>query len=451
MEATRALAEFVAGVRFEDLPPEVITVAKRAFLDTLGVILAGSREPCTGIVVDYCQALEGVREAAVLGLGFQTTAPLAALINGTAGHALDYDDVSETMQGHPSAPVLPVVMALGERVDLTGREAITAFALGVEVECKLGAAMGRGHYQVGWHATSTLGTMGAATAAAKLLGLDPDGIRKALGIAASMASGSRQNFGTMTKPLHAGLAARNGLEATLLAARGFTADLNILESPLGFCRLFSPEGGNPERGLERLGNPWDLLSPGLSVKKYPCCFATHHALDATLDLVREYGIRAEEVGEVVVKVMPGVSSILIHPRPQRGLEGKFSLQYCIAAAVLDRRISVASFTDQAVLRPGAQKLLQRVRMEEEAGFPEGPQRLYAQVTLHPQEGRSLSRRVDIPRGHPQSPLTWKDLEEKFLDCTRQALLEEKAQRGLKLIRYLEETPLKELAQTLTGH
>jgi 2-methylcitrate dehydratase PrpD len=446
MEMTKTLAEFVAEVHFEDFPPEIITVAKRGILDTLGVILAGSQEPCTGIVVDHCRAIEGAREATVLGVGLQTAAPLAALANGTAGHALDYDDVNEIMHGHPSVPLLPVIMALGEKLDLTGREAIMAFAVGVEVESKLGAVMGDPHYQIGWHATATMGIMGATLVAAKLLGLEPDGMRHALGIAASMASGSRQNFGTMTKPLHAGLAARNGLEAALLATKGFTADLNILESPLGFCHLFSPTGEIPTHGLEKLGNPWELLSSGLSVKKYPCCFATHTALDATLGLVQEHGVRAEEVKEVAVRVRPGISSVLIHPRPQTGLEGKFSMQYCLAAAILDRKVSLASFADQAVLRPEAQQLLRRVQMLEEPALHS----FNAQVTLDLQDGRSLTRQVDIPRGHPQFPLTWDELEEKFFDCASQALPEEKIHKSLELIRTLEETSIRELARTLAG-
>jgi 2-methylcitrate dehydratase PrpD len=450
MEMTRTLADFVTEVRFEDLPSEVVTTSKRAFLDTLGVILAGSREPCAGIVVDYCRTLEGSREATVFGTGLQTTAPLAALANGTAGHALDYDDVNETMHGHPSIPPLPVILALGEKLGCSGREAITAFVLGVEVECKLGKVMGDGHYQAGWHATATLGTMAATIDAAKLLRLNHDAVRHALGIATSMASGSRQNFGTMTKPLHAGLAARNGLEAVLLAARGFTADANILESRMGFFRLFSPAGESLSLDLEGFGNPWDLLTPGLSVKKYPCCFATHHALDATLDLVQEYDVTPGDVQKVAVKVRPGSSAILIHPRPQTGLEGKFSMQYCLAAAILDRKVSLASFADHAVQRPEAQQFLPHVVMEEEPGPPQGPREAFAEVTFALQDGRSLCRRVDIPRGHAKAPLSWEELAEKFLDCASYALSEAQARRGLEQIQSLEKTPLKDLAQTLAG-
>jgi 2-methylcitrate dehydratase PrpD len=275
-------------------------------------------------------------------------------------------------------------------------------------------------------------------------------MRMALGIATSMASGSRQNFGTMTKPLHAGLAARNGIEASLLAAKGFTADVNILESPMGFCRLFSPTEDFPTRSLEQLGDPWEILNPGLSVKKYPCCYATHNALDATLSLVQEHEIKVEEVKEVAVKVRPEVPAVLIHPRPQKGLEGKFSMQYCLAAAILDRKIALASFADQAVQRPEAQTLIQRVHMQEAFAASDASLGLEAEVTIDLEDGRSVSRRVDIPRGDAQSPLSWEELEEKFLDCASQALSEVKAQKALELIRGLEQTSLRELAQTLAG-
>ncbi|GIX48559.1 MAG: hypothetical protein KatS3mg131_2770 [Candidatus Tectimicrobiota bacterium] len=444
MGMTETLTTFAASVRFAELPPAVVTAAKRAFIDTLGVILAGAQEPCTRLVSDYCQRLGARPEATVLGHGWRTAAPLAALVNGTAGHALDYDDVNETMHGHPSIPILPAVLALGEQRRLTGQEAITAFVLGVEVECRLGAVMGHGHYRHGWHATATLGTLGAALAAARLLELSPLQMRHALGIATSMAAGSRQNFGTMTKPLHAGLAARHGLEAALLAASGFTADPDILESPMGFCRLFSPAGEAPEQALASLGQPWALVDPGVSVKKYPCCFATHSALDATLDLVRQHDLSAEAVQAVTVYAPPGTASILIHPRPRTGLEGKFSMPYCIAAALLDRRLTLATFTDAMVQRPAVQALLQGVQLVEDPevrGFG-------AQVTLTLKDGRTLTQRLDAPRGDPRTPLSQEELEAKFLDCATQVLPQARAQEALTLLWRLEESKLADLAQLL---
>ncbi|MFQ5933470.1 MAG: MmgE/PrpD family protein, partial [Dehalococcoidia bacterium] len=223
MNITESVADFILETRLDDVPGEAIIQAKRAILDTLGVALAGSREEPSRIVLEFVQERGGRATASIVGAGLRTDCLSAALVNGTMAHALDYDDVNDAMMGHPSAPLVPAVMALAQEVGASGERALEAFLVGFEVECKLGLAVGHSHYVKGWHATSTLGTMGAAASAAKLLGLDKRCTQMALGIAASMAGGMRQNFGTMTKPLHVGHAARSGLLAALLAQKGFTA------------------------------------------------------------------------------------------------------------------------------------------------------------------------------------------------------------------------------------
>jgi 2-methylcitrate dehydratase PrpD len=462
MEITRTLAEYVVNTGPADLPAEAVTQAKRAMLDTLGVMLAGSAEPCARIAAGVVAREEGKPVAAVIGQGFAAPARGAALVNGTAAHALDYDDVTTSMRGHPSPPLVPAVLAVGEETNAAGIDLITAYLLGFEVQCKVGRGLGDSHYPHGWHATATLGTLGAAVAAAKLYGLDVERTRMALGIAASLAAGSRQNFGTMTKPLHPGNAAQSGILAAQLAAGGYTADESIIETPLGFLNLFSPaKDARPERVLPELGNPLDILAVGIGVKKYPCCYGTHNALDAILALRDREGFSAEQVDWITVTVPQGAEppllkprpsngyvaadgreappvahGPLIHPRPTTGLEGKFSMQYCMAAAVLDGNPVLDTFIDTAVQRPAAQTLLRRVEFVQ-TGELVTSGRGYAEVAVALRDGRTLRARSDQPRGGPDTPLTWDELAAKYRDCAARVIGTEATERSLALIGDLE--------------
>ncbi|MDP2949024.1 MAG: MmgE/PrpD family protein [Chloroflexota bacterium] len=442
MGVTEKLAAFVVDTDYESVPEEAVTAAKRAVLDTLAVTIAGCREDASRIIAAYVRELGAAGDAGVVGTGLRTAPPEAALANGTFAHALDYDDVNISMRGHPSAPLLPAVLALGEKTGASAREAIVAFVLGFEVECKVGAAMGGSHYAHGWHPTATLGSLGAAAASAKLLGLDTAATRAALGIASSLAGGTRQNFGTMTKPLHAGVAASNGVRAAMLAHKGFTADADIIEAPLGFLHMFArPDDYDAGKAVASLGQPFDIVRPGIGVKLYPCCYATHRALDAALALRRERGIEPQRIARVTVKVSRGTAMPLIHSRPQTGLEGKFSMEYCLAASLLDGRVSLASFSDQAVQRPQAQDLLRRVDMEEEAESQgEGPILGPATVTVILDDGSEHSQRVDIPKGDPRAPLTWEELAAKYRDCAAGILSHQAIGRSLEIIASLEAAP-----------
>jgi 2-methylcitrate dehydratase PrpD len=432
---TEKLAEFAASTDYDSLPEEVVTAAKRAVLDTLAVTVAGCREEAAAIITAYVRELGAAGEAGVVGSGFQTAASEAALANGTLAHALDYDDVSTSVLGHPSAPLLPAVLALAEKTGASGKDVIVAFVGGFEVECKVGTVIGPSHYARGWHPTATLGTLGAAAACAKLLRSDVEATRAALGIATSLAGGSRQNFGTMSKPLHAGIAARNGVVAASLAAKGFTADASIIEAPLGFLHLFGVGDHDAEKAVTSLGRPFDIISPGISVKLYPCCYATHRAVDAALQLRKETDIEPRRIARVEVRVSPGTALPLIHHRPETGLEAKFSMEYCLAAALIDGRVNLASFSDQAAQRPQAKELLQRVEMVEgEQGLPiVGP----ATVTVTLDDGSQHSRRVETPRGEPKAPLTWEELVAKYRDCAADILPEAATARSAEIIADLE--------------
>ncbi len=448
MNVSERLARFVAET--ENLPEEAIDQAKWAVLDTLGVTLAGSREESARTVADWLREQGGRADATVLGRGFRAPVADAALANGTAAHALDFDDVSLPMRGHPSVPLLPAAIAVAEQAGRSGRDLLAAFVLGFEVEAKLGRAIGEPHYALGWHATSTLGTLGAAAACARLLRLDAGQTRMALGIAASLASGLQQNFGTMTKPLHAGWAARSGAFAAGLAARGFTADPRALEGESGFLRAMS---GGAEIDLEPfavLGEPFEITSSGFGVKLYPCCYATHRSLDAALELRERYRIDPAGIAAVRVEVSRGTLVPLRREPPATGLEGKFSLEYCLAAALVDGGVGLA-FSDEAVSRPAVRELMSKLRTSEgeEAGaYPIGG---YAEVRIVLRDGAGHSLRVDAPRGDPSRPLSWEELAAKFRDCATGLLSPEGAERSVSLVKRLGELPdVAELTEALTG-
>ena len=448
MQITERLARFVEETRFETLSADVVNAARRAILDTLGVTLAGAAEEGSRILLDSITPIAGSGAASVFGTALRTTPAQAALANGVLGHALDFDDVNTDMRGHPSVPVLPAVLALAEPSGASGRDAITAFVVGFEVECRLGRALGLSSYAKGWHATSVTGAIGAAAASARLLGLNADQTRHALGVATSMASGSRQNFGTMTKPLHAGLAARAGVEAAELASRGFSAAPDILEAPLGFGELFSPGGDwQPER-VGDPGKPWQVLTPGIHVKKYPCCHMTHRALDATLAATRGTPQDADSIRSIAVEVPAGSIPALIHHRPTTGLEGKFSMEYCTAAAVIDGTVGLSSFGDEQVRRPAAQGLLRRVQVVEvqwkrETGAP------LTRVRVELTGGEELRAEVARERGDPRDPLSWEELEMKFRDCAVRALPVEQVEQSLQRIAHLEAHRIDQLAADLS--
>jgi 2-methylcitrate dehydratase PrpD len=288
MGATEKVAQFIVNARFEQIPSAAISVAKGAIVDGLGVAIAGSQTDTGRIVARWAKEMGGVPAAGVIGGGFKTAPAIAARTNGTIAHALDYDDVTKNT-GHPTPPLLPALLALGEAQRASGYELLEAYVVGFELESKLGNCMSRKHYAHGWHSTSIFGTMGAAATAAKLLKLDVRQTQMALGIAASEAAGLRQNFGTMTKPYHAGLAASNGVIAGTLAGQGFTSAPDILEGEFGFLRVFGMPGEYDERKIsDTLCNPWNLVANGIGLKPYPCCRNAHRPLDAMLALVQTH-------------------------------------------------------------------------------------------------------------------------------------------------------------------
>jgi len=437
------LSAYVATEGFDKLPEATVRAARRAILDTVGVMLAGSVEITAERVRALIAHRRGSDEATVAGTGLRAPVEDAALANGTAAHALDYDDVQASLSGHPSAPILAAALALAERQRASGAALLTAFVVGVEIEAKLGRAVNPGHYETGWHATSTLGVFGAAAAAAKLLGLPTDRAANALAIAASMSSGVKANFGTDGKPFHVGHAARCGLEAALLAEAGFTGNPRALEHADGFGSTHGA-GGAPAWDLTTagLGAPHEVAEPGIGVKRFPACASTHQALDAVLALGEEHAIDPSAVESVDCAVHYMAPHQLIYERATTPLEGKFCMAYCVGVALLDRTVGLAQFTEERVGRADVQALMPRIRMSihPEQTTRECLPTRFTEVTIALADGRRLTRRVRHAKGQPSNPLTDGELAVKFRDCAARVLPVERARALESAIQSMETLP-----------
>jgi len=411
------LGEFVTAA---SPPPAARVAAAQAFLDTAGVALAGVGEPASRGVREVVEAESG-GACTVFGSRVRASASGAAFANGTAAHALDFDDMCFVSLAHPSAPLVPAALAAAEEAGASGRAALDAYVVGFEIEGRLGRVMNPRHYERGWHCTSTLGTIGAAAAAARLLGLDAEKAGHALAIAASEASGLKENFGSMVKPLHAGLAARNGVVAAFLAKAGLTASAQAIDGPQGFLHAFDSAGGDLAGAIADLGSRWEIVDTGITVKLYPSCAGTHPTLDTILDLRREHGFTAADVEQIDVDVDSVTPTILIHPRPRSGLEAKFSMPFCAAAAAIHGRVGIDTFEETIVNDPAVTALLPRVQMRVDPSFDgKAPALTQCRVRIRLGGGRTLERAARGARGYPERPATAGDLAAKFLACATRA-------------------------------
>jgi 2-methylcitrate dehydratase PrpD len=448
--ATR-LAEFVVKTTLDDCPDAAVAQVRRAALDTIGVMLAGAREPAARIVRQVARIEGGPPLCTVVGSALRTSPGWAALANGVAGHAHDFDDTSFALMGHPSVPLLATILAAAEAETTDGAAATLAYLLGFEIDAALGRALNPAHYERGWHATSTLGTLGCAAAAARLLGLDVGQTTHALGIAASLASGLKENFGSMTKPYHAGHAARNGVLAAQLAREGFTASTTALEGRQGHAAAFGG-GGVAEAAFGALGRTWDILESGIAVKPYPSCALTHAAIDALLDLREQHRLRPENVAAVEVGVNRVVPDVLRHARPATALERKFSMEFCAAAALADGRVTLDSFTDGPVVEPATRRLLERIRMVVDPTLPDGlVHHAWSRVRVTLTDGTALASPPRGARGHPDQPLSAEALRAKFVGCAATVLRLDDAEDIADQVEHLEAIPdIRALTARLGG-
>jgi 2-methylcitrate dehydratase PrpD len=447
--ATERVASFIHGTALDAVPADAIPKAKKVIADTFAVILAGAGSEVAEPLLSYVKATQASGESPILGTGVLASPETAALVNGTFGHALDYDDVLSMMPAHPSAVILATVMASLDGKRLSGRSLIEAYVVGVEVGGKMGLGMTVGHYHRGYHATGTLALFSGLAALLKLHRTDIAVAQQAFGIAGSMASGLRRNFGTMTKPLHTGIAARSALTAWHLATCGFTAAPDILEAKSGLYSTLGVGESDAEITAERLGHPFVIVDPGLALKKFPCCYASHRAMDALLTLRAKLGAHAGNIERVICRMPPGGMQVLTYSRPNTGLEGKFSLEYPLAAGVLDGRYSLWTFTDEAVRRVDIAALYERIDAHEDPSCrgddPEFEKRSsgsrgLVEVEVRLRDGRSAKMRLDKPPGSPARELSWDDIALKFMDCARQSkrITEAQAQQAFAAIQRLEE-------------
>lgn len=438
---TEDVAEFVHATRFEDIPPNVLQLSKKAILDSLGLALAGAKSEGSAIIRRYIQESGcATGGAPIFGTSLRAAPQFAALANGSAMHADDYDDTYHPSRVHPSAPVIAALLADAEREGATGHEVLAAFNVGVEVTTKVSQAIDGQHYQRGYHATGTCGAFGAAAAVSRLRRLPVASVRAALGIAGSTSAGLRENFGTMVKPLHTGRAAENGYFSALLAAMGFTASSTILEGARGF---FSAGGGyDPAIIRGKLGSPWTFAAPGISIKPFPSGALTHPAMSKMQELVVANDIDPGDVERVHVKTNRLLPENLTYHRPVTGLQGKFSMEFCLASILVLRKAGLGEFTDEVVARPDVQDAIGKfdygVYSEEEANAGKYT-RLTTFIDIALKDGRRISARADSAKGSPEIPMSDADVADKFRECASFAGWPgARAEQAIALISRLEE-------------
>ncbi len=421
------LATRICAFSRRDLTPKSLSRARTGIADTIGVTLAGIPEDCTQILLRTPGVATAPGGALVFGTTRRTSALDAALVNGTASHALDYDDFSSDLGGHQSVPLVAPLFALAEERGLSGMRVVLAYVVGMETLIRLARAVNYVHYDKGWHPTSTLGVFGSAAASAHLIGLDAFKTAIALSLAASMASGLKANFGTMTKPFHAGHCARNGLLAALMAEQGFVANPGVMEHHQGFLDVYNGVGQHDAtRIFADWGKPWEVEAPGIALKQFPCCGSTHPAIAMMLSLVREEGITAADIAQI--EVLPHARRLphTDNPRPTTPLGAKFSVQYAVVRALLTGTPRLADFEGQAALEPEVLRLLALTSARAHPDMPrDGADQWGAEVIVTTVDGRRLSRRINqmVGRGG-DNPMSPDELWEKFRDCAELGLARE---------------------------
>lgn len=422
---TLEVAAFIHGAKIGDLPEMVLANGKKSILDGLGLALSGSVAKSGEFVRRHLDDIgAGSGTATVIGSNRKVAPRFAAFANGVGIHADDYDDTQlavakDRVYGlltHPTAPALPAALAMGETLGASGADVMLAYHLGVEVECKIAEAINPRHYQTGFHATATCGTFASASAAGRLSSLNVEQLQRALSIAGSQSAGLRENFGTMTKPFHAGRSSESGIVAVQFASYGWTATDKILEAPRGF---FSAAGGgyDPNAIHGKLGNPWTFDSPGVSIKPHPSGSLTHPGMTEMLRLIRENGIRAEDVVSVRVGTNSNMPNALIHHRPQNELQAKFSMEFCMAILLIEGRAGLNEFTDETVLRPDVQAMIEKVDFViDERAEAAGYHLMTTYIDIKLKDGRTISGKADFGKGSPANPMSYDEVAAKFLEC-----------------------------------
>jgi 2-methylcitrate dehydratase PrpD len=469
MGVTERIARFAVDSDFGDIPADVCRQAKMGILDWLAAFIAALKPESESIkiMLDLLSELGGQPKATIIGLKIRTSTPLASLVNGYIGHLLDYDETCTAVRSHLTAAILPAVLAVGEESRASGRKVLESYVLGYEVSLRVGEVMTPGWMEEGWHGTSIFGVFGATAGCGKILELDAERMWNAIGMAASMASGIAGNFGTMTKPLHAGLAAKSGVLAALLAKRGLTAAKDALEGPLGFFHTYGwAEKPKLER-IAKLGNPWGLETPGMmNPKLYPCCHGLATSIEHGILIRDRYRISFEDVEEIEIHSQPKTLSAMLSKRyvgtsepvmwgydgpprqitpaiPTTGKEAKFSKEYAFARAIQDGKVGIAHFTDEAVRDPLIHRWMEKIKVYHNSRLekisnthPEEEWPYGERVVIKLKDGRVIEEEEIFVQGAVKRPLSVEHVKRKFYECASEAGLSE--QRRAKIVSMIED-------------
>jgi len=409
------LASFVNNTSYADIPAEAVRSAERAFVDTIGVTLAGSDRNAGARAMRMAEGEQG--KTTLLGCNGNSSLYEAVFANATAGHALDFDDTAlSATDGHPSVPMVAPLLAIGEREQATGQELLTAYVIGFETQAYLVAPISPSHYKEGWHATATLGVFGATAAIASLLNLTEDEVRHALNIAASMPAGIKRNLGSMTKPIHAGQAARSGVSATCLAAEGINADPTAISGERGFFDLYRGREAPDMAASHDLKNQWRLLSDGIDIKKYPCCYYTHAAIYGVSQLIENHSLNREEIESIRIEASRGAIDAVKHDDPESPAQAKFSMPYLIAYAVINGTVDLNAFERHSISNPAVEDIRKEITFALEQDRPYDD--YGASLTIETTAGAVYERTQDQPPGTHEDPLTDVELRKKFEMCWR---------------------------------
>jgi 2-methylcitrate dehydratase PrpD len=438
------LAKFVLEYPTQDIPSDVMHLAKRCVMNSCGVALYATLDPAVEILLDFLRAEECAPKATVIGSGFRTSPPNAALANGFLGHLEDYDDTHTTVI-HPTAPIFPAALALSEQRTVSGRELLAAFAIGVDVACRIGLVIYR-NFRDGaahWHITNTCGVLGAAAAAGRLLKLNEQQMIYAFAIAGTQACGVREVFGSMCKPFHAGKAAQNGLVAALLAQRGFTGTDGIFEGERGLVGVMAT-GHDITEATRDLGSRWELRQNGL--KPYACGQANHGFLDAVLALRKKPGVSPDTIKHMHGSVQQFAPALVRRRHPRTGLESKFCYYHSMAAAMIDGQALAAQFTDARATDSAVAALRERIDFSEDPSLA----RRAAAVTVELTDGTTYTERIEHPTGTPGNPMPDLMVQQKFNGLATAALGAEKANKAQRALWDADQlTDVRELIPLLT--
>ena len=445
-DLTKYVAKFIYGNKYKNIPKNVIELAKKHILDGFGLALSGSVARTGEYLFKHIKKNSAKGKATVIGSTMKLPSQFAALANGVGIHSDDYDDTQlavakDRVYGlltHPTAPCLPSVFAEGEIHKINGKDFLNAYLIGVDVECKISEAMSPRHYQHGFHSTATCGTFASAAAASKIRKYSFDKTLRSIGIAASLSAGLRENFGTMTKPLHAGRAAESGIIACDLSDYGWSSTDKILESPRGFFQAHG--GGYDIKAIKgKLGRPWTFSKPGISIKPHPCGSLTHPGMTKMLELIKKYNIMSDQVLKVDVGTNHNMQNALIHHRPTNEFQAKFSMEYSMAILLIEKRAYIPEYQDKRINKSDVQKMLRKVNFyKNKTAEAAGYDKMTTLIDIYLKNGKKISGRGDFGKGSPAIPMTYDEVADKFLGCAEFAkwpIL--KSKKIIKLVKDLE--------------